>query len=62
MYPTNEVRLAAVIERHHERARHRRAISAAQAPSPTRIGRWITEPSSERTSALAVVPAAQSST
>ena len=61
MYPTTEVRLAAVIERHHERARHRRAISAAQAPSPARMGRWITEPSSERAGALPVLPAAQSS-
>ena len=45
MYPTNEVRLAAIMERHQERARHRRAVSAAVPEGPARIGAWITQPS-----------------
>jgi hypothetical protein len=61
MYPTNEVRLAAIIEGHHERARHRRAINAALAAGPARIGRRITQPSEAGSVPRPARPAAQSS-
>ena len=61
MYPITETRLGAVIERHEERARHRRALSAAVGPTPARIGRWITQPSRRRAGARVVEPAARSS-
>ena len=61
MYPTNEVRVAAVIERHQERARHRREINAALAARPARIGRWTTQPPEPGSVSRPVRPAAQSS-
>jgi hypothetical protein len=61
MYPMTEVRLAAVIERHQERARHRRAINAALAARSARIGRWTTQPSEPGSVTRPARPAAQSS-
>ncbi len=61
MYPTSEVRLNALIERHNERSRHRRAVNAALAATPERMGRSIMRPSVRATANQPVEAAAHSS-
>ena len=61
MYPTNEVHLAAIVERHQERVEHRRAVAAAVPREPARIGAWITQPSRWMSRRRSSVPIARSS-
>jgi hypothetical protein len=61
MYPTSEVRLNALIERHTERSRHRRMVTAALAARPARGERRVMQPSVRATAHQPAEAATQSS-